>query len=208
MTTEITKIIQDSVNLINQKHERITRSITRTVEDAIEIGEHLMSIKADLPHGQFESFCSDAFEFSVPTRKLYTQFFQNKEAISKKANVSLLTFREIRKLISESKKPSIEIKAEDNSTPSGGDRKPSEPIMPARPGNGPGAENTEGDRGSVTPVRRAVPLAYFDIEADVESHQDGLLVHSNALLSVLEEGQPTRIRAEITILAEKELDFG
>lgn len=67
--------------------ERIKMRLRRTVEDIIEIGRELHSVKDRLPHGQFERWVESEFEMSKMTS---ARFMQAWERFGNKSNMVLL----------------------------------------------------------------------------------------------------------------------
>ena len=66
---------------INSLHQEIEAALTKSLENAIEIGRLLSQAKAEIPHGQFTGWLEENCTFSGRTARRYMKLFDNRDKI-------------------------------------------------------------------------------------------------------------------------------
>lgn len=88
-----------SAENIRKLHDGIGKNLKRTLEDAIEIGRLLSKIKAELAHGEFESWCRKKLPFNKRTGEHYMKFYTHRAKLLKNETVSHLGIRSAIKML-------------------------------------------------------------------------------------------------------------
>lgn len=75
------KVSQKEIDDLNQRHERIHRSVIEIVKEVIELGEKLAAIKTRLGHGRWEPWVEKNLKFTVRTARRYMTAAEQKEKL-------------------------------------------------------------------------------------------------------------------------------
>lgn len=73
------EIMKSKVGEINNLHKEVFAGLKMTVEKATKIGELLVEIKKDIPHGAWMEFCKLNIEFSYFTVNNYINAYERKD---------------------------------------------------------------------------------------------------------------------------------
>ena len=99
---EIKEVISEHLNILNKTKQAF--------ELAVKLGERLVRIKANLPHGHFKKVLSEKVEIiSLRTSQRYMQIFFNQDELRQKLGDALDISRATKYLSDRSKKPKDKI---------------------------------------------------------------------------------------------------
>ena len=87
----ITAIDKSQIDRLRELHALIMGSAIKTIRAAIEAGEILSKIKADLVHGEFTSWCETNLPFDIRTAQRYMRCYALRGRLLKNDNVTLLS---------------------------------------------------------------------------------------------------------------------
>jgi len=105
MTNEIAVAKADEVNKL---HEAIVSTAKITIELVIDLGEKLVGIKEELPHGLFQEWVRSNCKFSMRTAQNYMRVFLRKDEVEEVEDLSSAYALLENKTIKAPEEPSIE----------------------------------------------------------------------------------------------------
>ena len=106
---EIKEVISEHLNILNKTKQAF--------ELAVKLGERLVRIKANLPHGHFKKVLSEKVEIiSLRTSQRYMQIFFNQDELRQKLGDALDISRATKYLSDRSKKPKDKIENDIDAT--------------------------------------------------------------------------------------------